>query len=283
MGAEFRRGLKEAGFVEGQNVQVDYLWADNDYDRLPSLAAELVRRRVAVIFAFGSTPATLAAKAATATIPIVFTAGGDPIDTGIVGSLNRPNGNVTGVAFLTSKLVAKQFEMISRMVPLALMIGVLINPANPNSEAYGREAQLAALGTNRKVVVVNAKNDLQLDAAFETLVRQGAGALVIPGDVLFYTRREKIVSLAARHAIPAIYAQREFVDEGGLMNYGASVMAASRIAAGYIGRILNGEKPADLPVQQSTTVEFVINRKTAKAFGLTFPLDLLGRADEVIE
>jgi putative tryptophan/tyrosine transport system substrate-binding protein len=282
--AGFRQGLKDAGLIEGQNVEVDYRWAENRYDRLPFLAVELVRRQVAVIYTPGNTPAALAAKAATTTIPIVFATGGDPVKSGLVVSLNRPGTNATGVGFLTSELVPKQFEMILELVPNARVIGGLFNPdAVFVVEPDRQDFQQAARVTGRKAVTVTARNERELDAAFETLAEQRAAALVVHGDAFFFSRRERIVGLAARYKLPAIYALRQFVEAGGLVNYGASSLEAYRIAVGYVGRILKGERPADLPVQLSTRVEIFINRKTAKALGLTIPPNLLAIADEVIE
>jgi putative ABC transport system substrate-binding protein len=256
----FRQGLKGAGFVEGQSVLIEYRWAENSYDRLPSLAADLVRQQPSVIFAANSTPAAVAAKAATATIPIVFTMGADPVKYALVASLNRPASNATGVIFLTSELAAKQFELVHELLPNAPVVGVLVNPDNTYAEADIETVQEASRRLSRKVFISKINNQLDLDVAFATLIQQRVGALQIPGDAFFYTRRDRIVALASRHALPTIYAQREFVDIGGLMSYGASLGAANRIAGGYVGRIIKGEKPADLPVQQSTTVELIIKR-----------------------
>jgi putative ABC transport system substrate-binding protein len=281
--AAFRQGLEQVGFVDGQNVHIEYRWAENQYDRLPSLAADLVHRQPAVIFAANSTPAAVAAKAATATIPIVFTMGADPVKYALVASLNRPASNATGVIFLTSELAAKQFEFIHELLPNAPVIGVLVNPDNTYAQTDTGKVQEASLALSRKVFILNVNNDADLDAAFLAFVEQRVGVLQIPGDAFFYTRRDRIVALASRHALPTIYAQREFVDIGGLMSYGASLSAANRIAGGYVGRIIKGEKPADLPVQQSTKVELIVNLKTAKALGLDVPPTLIARADEVIE
>jgi putative tryptophan/tyrosine transport system substrate-binding protein len=281
--SSFQQGLREAGFIEGQNVELDYRWAENQYDRLPELAGELVRRHVAVIFAGGNTAAALAAKTATSSIPVVFTVGVDPVNYGLVASLNQPGSNVTGVSFLTSQLAAKQLEALHLLLPNLSSIGVIVNPANPYAEADTRNLHDVArtLGQNAIVLTVGAERDLE--AAFMTLVKRGATALHIPGDAFYWTQREKIVALASRHALPTIYAQREFVEIGGLMSYGSDVVRTNRLAGIYVARILKGEKPPNLPVQQVTTVEFIINLKTAKALGLTIPLNLLGRADEVIE
>lgn len=279
----FHQGLGDAGFVEGQNVELAYRWAEDRYERLPALADELVRRQVAVIFAGQSTPAALAAKGATATIPIVFTVGVDPVKFGLVASFDHPGGNTTGVNFLTSELVGKQFEIIRELVPNSSTIGLLVNPDNPFAEANTRDVREAARAGGRKLIVVGANSEQALDAAFEALVRQEAAAVQVPGDGFYYTRRDKLVALSARHRLPAIYAQREFVDDGGLMNYGANIQAANRIAGTYVGRILRGEKPADLPVQQSTRIELIINMKAAKALKIEIPATIEVRADEVIE
>jgi putative tryptophan/tyrosine transport system substrate-binding protein len=279
----FRRGLKEIGFVEGQNVNIEYRSAENDYDRLPSLADELIRLHVAVIFANSSTPAALAAKAATTAIPIVFTVGVDPVKYHLVASLARPGGNMTGVTFLTSELATKQLEVAHLLLPDASPIGVLVNPKNQYAETDIKNIQDMALLLKKKILVMKIDADRDFDAAFAMFVQQGARVLIVPGDSFFYSQRETLVALAARYALPAIYGQREFADSGGFMSYGANIAEANRLAGGYVGRILKGEKAADLPVQQVTKLEFVINLKTAKALGLTVPLPLLGRADEVIE
>jgi putative ABC transport system substrate-binding protein len=279
----FLQGLKEGGFVEGRDVELDYRWAENRYERLPELAGDLVRRQVQVIFAGGSTAAALAAKAATSSIPVIFTAGADPVKYGLVASLNHPGSNVTGVSFLTSQLAAKQLEALHLLLPNLSSIGVIVNPANPYAEADARNLQDTAHSYSQNAIVVNVGAEPDLESAFATFVQKGVGALHIPGDAFYWNRREKIVALAARNALPTIYAQREFVEIGGLMSYGSDVVRTNRIAGNYVARILKGEKPADLPVQQVTKVEFIINLKTAKALGLTIPLALLGRADEVIE
>jgi putative ABC transport system substrate-binding protein len=280
----FRQGLREAGYVEGSNVAVEYRWAQNENARLPALAADLVRRRVAVIATPGSTPATLAAKAATPTIPIVFGIGSDPVESGLVASLNRPGGNVTGVAFLSTAILGKRVELLRELVPTATIMALLVNPANPTVvETYTKEVKAAAQTLGLQVHVLNASTERDLDAAFETCAQLRAGALIVGADVFFTTRRNQIVALAARHALPTIYGQREFALAGGLMSYSTSLPDAIRQVGIYVGRILSGDKPADLPVQQSTKVELVINLKTAQAHGLTFPITLLGRADEVIE
>jgi ABC-type uncharacterized transport system substrate-binding protein len=281
--AEFGRGLNEAGFFERQNVTIEYRWAEGHYDRLPALAAELVRRHVAVILALGSVPSPLAAKAATSTIPVVFVVGGDPVKFGLVASLNRPGGNVTGVTVMSGALTAKRLELLRELVPQAGVIACLVNPNSPEAESQLTDIGGASRTIGQEILILKASNDDDLDTAFATLVQQRAGALLVGNDAFFVLRREQLVALAARHAIPAMYFLREFAAAGGLMSYGTGLADAYRQVGIYIGRILNGTKPADLPVQQSTKVELVINLKTAKTLGLTFPMTLLGRADEVIE
>jgi putative tryptophan/tyrosine transport system substrate-binding protein len=277
------QGLTESGYVEGRNVAFEYRWAEDHYERLPALAAELVGRGIAVLIAIGGGTSAVAAKSSTATIPVVFAAGSDPIKLGLVTSLNRPGGNVTGVNFLTEMLVAKQFEVLYETIPRTPLIGFLVNPTGTISEAETKSMLAAAESLGQKLVIAQARTDSELEAAFVALVRQRAAALTVMGDAFFLSRRDKLVELAARQAIPTIYNLREYAIAGGLMSYGTSITDAHRIAGLYAGRILKGEKPADLPVQQSTKVELVINLKTAKALGLTIPLPLLGRADEVIE
>jgi putative ABC transport system substrate-binding protein len=278
-----RQGLAEAGYVEGRNVAIEYRWADHQYERMPALAAELVRRKVAVIVAIGGVTSALAAKAATATIPIVFEIGGDPIALGLVTNLNRPGGNITGVTFLVGTLIAKQFEILRETAPNAALVGFLANPTNADTTVKIKDAQAAADSVGQKLLVVQAGTEGELEAAFAMLVQRRASALVVGAEPFFTSHRDKLVELAARHQLPAIYTLREFATAGGLMGYGTSITEAHRIAGLYAGRILKGENPADLPVQQSTKVELVLNLKTAKTLGLTVPLPLLGRADEVIE
>jgi putative ABC transport system substrate-binding protein len=278
-----RQGLVEAGYVEGQNFVFDYRWAEDQNERLPALAAQLVRRDVALILTGGGSTATVAAKSATATIPIVFITGADPIKLGFVASFNRPGSNLTGVSFLVNALVAKQFEVLHETVPKTALIGYLVNPTYTNAEADTRNVLAAAEVVGQKLLVVQAHTDSELEAAFVTLIQQRAGALVVGADPFFTDRRDRLVELAARQKIPAIYFVREFVSAGGLMSYGTSITEAYRIVGLYAGRILKGEKPADLPVQQSTKVELIVNLKTAKALGLTVPPQIVARADEVIE
>jgi len=277
----FRQGLNEASYVEGQSVAIEYRWVEGQYEQLTALAAELVQRRVAVIAADGINPA-IAAKAATSTIPIVFVTGSDPVKHSLVASLNRPGGNVTGISVLTVGLVAKRLEVLCEVIPKVGTIGLLVNPTQATTELQLRAMQDAARSLGRQIVVLNASSDSDIDAAFAKLVQQ-AGGLVVGSDGFITGHAKQLAALAARHMIPAIVEWRAFAAAGGLMSYGPSEADAFRQAGVYTGRILKGEKPADLPVQQSTKVELVINLKTAKALGLTMPLPLLGRADEVIE
>jgi putative ABC transport system substrate-binding protein len=275
--------LRQIEYVEGRNVAIEYRWADGQFDRLPALAADLVRRRVAVLATPGE-PAAVAAKAATAMIPIVFTLGADPVRRGLVASFSKPGGNATGVSQLSDTLVAKRMELLHELVPGATTIAFLTNPSFSNTESEMNAAQAAARILGVQIQILRASNDRDLDKAFATMVEQRIGALVVAGDIGFLTiQTDQIVALAARHAIPAIYSRRDAVAAGGLMSYDTPLVDAYRIAGSYVGRILKGEKPADLPVQQSTKVELTINTKTAKALGLAPPLTLLGRADEVIE
>src|SRR5262245_44218014 len=277
-----RQGLKEAGYVEGRNVAIKYRPAGGRFDRLPGLAAELVADPVAVIIAL-SPSAALAAKAATATIPIVFGIGGDPVELGLVSSLNRPVGNVTGVTFLINTLGAKRLELLRELVPSAKVIGVLINPRNPTSQSQTADVQAAARAHGIELMIEDASSDRDIDAAFTSFVQHHVNAVIMGADSLFFSRREQLVELAARHALPTIYYLHEFADIGGLVSYGASVSDAYRLAGGFAGRILKGEKPADLPVEQAVKFEFAVNLKTARALGLTVPLIMQMTADEVIE
>jgi putative tryptophan/tyrosine transport system substrate-binding protein len=279
----FRLGLVSAGQVEGRDVTIEIHWLEGHYDRAPAVAEELVRRQMAVIVATGSTAVVLAAKAATTTIPIVFAVGGDPVKFGLVASFNRPGGNVTGVSFLANLLTTKQFELLREIVPKAAAVGFLVNPANPNAEPDTREVRSAAAALARKLLVIAARDEGEIDTAFAMLVKQGAGAVLISPDALFGGRRDQIVALSARHALPTIYSVREYAMAGGLMSYGPNLADAYRQAGVYVGRILKGAKPADLPVVQPTKFELVINLKTAKALGLTVPLIMQMTADEVIE
>ena len=279
----FRQSLKEAGYVEGENVAIEYRWAEGHYDRLPALAAELVGRHVALIVAQGGDPPVLAAKSATATIPVVFTISSDPVRLGIVGSLNRPGGNVTGFWPYTSLLGTKRLELMRQLLPANASIAVLVNPDNPNADIDVTELQNAARTLGQSITFVRARSETEIDAVFATLGERSASALLINTDPFFLARRDQFVSLAAHNGITAIYAQREFVTAGGLMSYGADLADGYRQVGIYAGRILKGEKPADLPVVQPTKFEMAINLKTAKALGLTVPDKLLALADEVIE
>jgi len=281
--AAVRQSLIEAGYVEGRNVAFEYRGAEDHYERLPALAAELVRREVTVIVSIGGITSTVAAKSATTAIPIVFEIGGDPIKLGLVASLNRPGGNITGVTFLVATLTAKQFEVLHETVPKAGLVGFLVNPTIADAETQTKNAMAAAASVGQKLLVAQAHTDSELEAAFVTLVQQSVGALVVGADPFFLIRRDKIVELAARQKLPTIYFLREFVSAGGLMSYGTSITEAFRIVGLYASRILKGEKPAELPVQQTTKVELVVSVKSAKALGITFPEAILQRADEVIE
>jgi putative ABC transport system substrate-binding protein len=281
--AGFRQGLNEAGFVEGRNVAFEYRWAEDQFDRLPGLATDLVRRPVAVIFANGP-PSVRAAKAATATIPIVFSMGEDPITEGVVSGFTRPEGNVTGFSFFTNQLFGKRLGLLHDIVPKAAMFALLVNPNNPNAEPDAKDAQVAADALGRQLFVLKAWTERDFEPAFAAMVERKVGGLVVGVDAsLFSERRAQLIALAARHAIPAMYHDCQYPDSGGLMSYGASQVDSWRQAGGYVGRILKGDKPADLPVQQSTRFEFVINLKTAKALGLDIPPGILAIVDEEVE
>ncbi len=278
--AEFRRGLNETGYVEGKNVAIEFRWAEGHYDRLPALASELVRRQVAVIFATGGGGGAQAAKAATSTIPIVFTAGGDLVNTGLVASLGHPGGNVTGINFFTIELMEKRLQLLRELVPNATVVAFIVNPGGI-SESRSRKLAETARAFGLQLRVLSAASQQEIDAAFATFAQLRPGALLVDSDVFFNARREQFVALAARHAVPAIYDARDYVVAGGLMSYGGSIADAYRQAGIYTGRILKGAKPADLPVLQSTTFELVINAKTAKVLGLTIPQSLLLRSEVI--
>ena len=283
MTAAFRQGLQESGYVDGQNVTIEYRWADGRTDRLQGMAADLVHRQVTVIAAT-TVPAALAAKAATTTIPIVFETGGGPIHLGLVASLNRPGGNITGVSQLTQEVAPKRLELLHELVPAARAVALLVNPANPAStEPVLRASQAAAHNFGLDVHVLNASTESDFDGVFANVIQLQAGGLVIGSDAFFTSRQEQLAALALRHAVPTVYEHRSFVAAGGLASYGGAITDAYRLAGVYAGRILKGEKPGELPVQQSTKVEMFLNLKTAKALGITVPLPLLGRADEAIE
>jgi putative tryptophan/tyrosine transport system substrate-binding protein len=281
--AAFRRGLAEAGYVEGRNVAIEYRWAEGLYDRLPALAADLIGLRVAVLFAAGGPPSALAAQAATSTVPIVFSAASDPVRLGLVSSLARPGGNVTGMSTLTTGLGAKSVELMKELLPTATAIAYLINPSNPSAVVASHEALAMGSALGIQVHVLDAASEHDLEAAYAALVELRAGGLIVYGDPFFDSQRDRIVALSARHAVPATYAWREYALAGGLMSYGSSLTDSYRQAGIYVGRVLKGEKPADLPVQEPAKFELVVNLKTAKALGLTVPASLHARADEVIE
>ncbi len=281
--AAFRQGLSETGYVEGQNVAIEFRWAEGHYDRLPALAADLVRAGVAVIVATGGATSALAAKQTTTSIPIVFSTGGDPIKEGLVASVNRPGGNVTGVSLLTTGLDAKRLEILHEVLPSASVIGVLINPNNANAAAQSAIVQDAGRTMGQKVLILHASSEREFAAAFTTMVQSRINALIVGADPFFSSQRDQLIALTARYRVPAIYEWHEFVQAGGLMSYGSNLPEAYHQIGIYAGRVLKGEKPGDLPVVQSTRVEFAVNLKTAKALGVTVPLPLLGRADEVIE
>jgi putative ABC transport system substrate-binding protein len=281
--AAFRRGLNAAGHVEGRNVAIEYRWAEGRYDRLPMLASELIARRVSVIAATGGNVSGLAAKSLTSTIPIVFIAGDDPVKLGLVSSLNRPGGNVTGMSVFTTELGAKRLGFLHELMPKPAAFGLLINPLYQGAAPEALAVQTAARGLGRRLVVLYASNERDIEVVFSTLAPQQIGALLVDADALFVSRRDQLVDLAARHSLPTIYDLRDYVEAGGLMSYGPSLSDAYRLVGGYVSRILKGEKPADLPVQRSTRVELTINLRTAKALGLTIPETLLATADEVIQ
>jgi putative ABC transport system substrate-binding protein len=280
--AAFLIGLSEAGFAEGRDVAIEYRWAENQYDRLPSLAAELIHRQVSVITAW-TTPSAIAAKAATTTIPIVFTTIADPVQIGLVASLNRPGGNLTGVTFLNVEIVPKMLELLHEVVPTATTMAALVNPTNPNADTWSTGLQVAARTLGLELNVLSASTERDIDQAFATLIPQRVGGLVIVNDVFLITRQEQLAALALHHRVPTIFQTRASVVAGGLMSYAGSASDAYRQAGVYTGRVLKGEKPADLPVVQSTKVELILNLNTAKALGITVPLPLSGRADEIIE
>lgn len=279
----FRQGLSEAGYVEGQNVAIEYRWAEGQYDRLPALAADLAGGHVSVIVAVAGNAPALAAKAATTTIPIVFVSGGDPVSAGLVASLNRPGGNVTGVSWIATALVPKQMELLRRSVGNAALIAALVNPSYPDHDLQLQELQQGADAIGQEIKVVQAASAHDIDTAFVSLVQMSANALIVANDPFFVNRRDQIVALAAKHRMPAMYFSREFPTGGGLLSYGASLVEAARQGGIYTGKILRGEKTADLPVMQSTKFEFIVNLKTAKVLSLEIPPTVLALADEVIE
>jgi putative ABC transport system substrate-binding protein len=279
----FREGLNETGYVEGKSVAIEYRWAEGQYDRLPALAADLVRRQVTVIVAVAGAPAAFAAKGATEAIPIVFNQGVDPVQSGLVASLNRPGGNVTGVTILTAEMAGKRLDLLRELLPTATAVALLVNPTNPVTASETTSLEDAARVLGLQAHALEARTPSEIEAAFGALVGLQAGALVVSADPLFTNHRAQIIALAARHAVPAIYAYRLYPAAGGLMSYGADLADSYRQTGIYTGKILRGASPADLPVQQAVKIELVINLKTAKAFGVTIPPTLLARADEVIE
>jgi putative tryptophan/tyrosine transport system substrate-binding protein len=279
----FRQGLADTGFVEGRNVQIESRWAEGRYERVPVLVADLIRRQVTLIAATGGVSSVLAAKAATTSIPIVFANGGDPVKLGVVERLNRPGGNITGATFFNNALGPKRLQVLRDVAPKAIVIALLVNPANPNTEFDAYEIETAARSVGIRILRVNAGSERELDRAFATMAEQGVGALIVNPDVFFYTRRDQLIELSTSLAVPAIFELREYPAAGGLMSYGASIAEAYRKAGVYSGRILRGEAPGDLPIQQATRFELVINLKAAKALGLAIPPTMLALADEVIE
>jgi putative ABC transport system substrate-binding protein len=280
--AAFKQGLASAGYTEGRNVVIEYHWGEGQYSRLQKLIVDLVRRPVAVIVAI-STDTALAAKAATSTIPIIFSSGTDPVKIGLVASYNRPGGNVTGVSFLVDVLVAKQFEVVHELVPNASRVGLLVNPGNSNTEQHIRDVQTAAKALGKSLIVNKVSSPAEFDATFTDFSQRRIGSLLITSDPIFNGQPAKLVAFATRHALPTVSALRDFAVAGALASYGTSITDAIRLVGEYTGRVLNGEKPASLPIQQSTKVELIVNLKTAKELGLTVPQTLLARADEVIE
>ena len=278
-----RQGLKEGGYIEGRNIAIKYRSADGRFDRLPALAADLVADPVAVIIALFSPTAAMAAKAASGTIPIVFAIGADPVDLGLVSSLNRPGGNITGVTFFINTLGAKRLELLHELVPGASLIGFLVNPKNPTTQSQTTDVQTAARKLGIDLLILNASSERDIDAAFAAFIEQRVNGVMVGVDAVFVSRSDQLVGLAARHAMPAMYYVREFADAGGLISYGASITDAYRMAGSYAGRILKGAKPADLPIQQTVKFELAINLKTANALGITVPQTLMVAADEVIE
>src|SRR5262249_49581256 len=281
--AAVHQGLKEVGYVEHQNVATEYRWADSQYDRLPALAAELVSRRVAVIIPIGGAPAAVAAKAATSTIPIVFNLGADPVGLGLVTNLSRPGGNITGIAMMTLEMETKRLELLHELAPASSSLAILLNPSNAQAQSQEREAQRAARVIGRQVLVLKASSEHEIEGAFAALVRERAGGLLVGGDPFFTSQPVLFVVLTAHHSIPTVYPFRSYVDAGGLMSYGSSLLDAYRQTGVYTGRVLKGEKPGDLPIAQPTKFELIINLKTARAVGIAIPPTLLARADEVIE
>jgi ABC-type uncharacterized transport system substrate-binding protein len=281
--AAFRRGLAENGYAEGRDVAIEYRWANGRNEAFPELLADLLRRKVAVIATTGGDAPAFAAKAATSTIPIVFTTTNDPVQSGLVSSLNRPGGNATGVSRLGQELIPKRLQMLAEVVPGAATIAFLVNPRNVIAEPYAAQAEVAAQSLGRTLRVLKAADDAEITAVFTTLTGSRVGAMLISNDPFFFSRARQLGELSLRHMMPALYVEPDFVEAGGLMSYGDSLAGSYRLVGAYTGRIIKGEKPADLPVQQQTKIEFILNLKTARALGLNIPVPLLGRADEVIE